>query len=425
MSRPSSESVDRALLSWWTTTLAPVAFLLVILFAGLLAAAALAYPVDVHIAIPGLPVEIGVALGVVYWTILVFAGNNASTMTRTGGHVSLSALPLVAAATLGGPIAAALVALVGTLDRRELKHLYAAPFVWNRMGVALPILAATFALEPLRRSTLASRDTLVASLLVSVAIGLLHLAANVWLALWGNARLHARRVPSLIAANSRGVLTLVSLTPVSWLLSQAYLQVAWWSVVVVGGVVVSWMFAVKQDETDRRLREDALTGIQNHLGIRRHLEKALHRRGTQRIAVFFLDLDRFKPVNDQLGHDVGDKLLVEVARRLASFVRPGDAVGRLGGDEFCIVATGIAGSETAASIAERLKQAVAEPWYHDDQEILVTASVGYALSPVSRQGNAEHMLRAADQGMYRDKGCSRPTSASDGEAGASKRPKVQ
>ena len=112
------------------------------------------------------------------------------------------------------------------------------------------------------------------------------------------------------------------------------------------------------------------------------------RRGaatTSRFAVLFLDLDRFKTVNDSLGHAVGDQLLVAIARRLEQLMRPSDTVARLGGDEFAVLAGGVRDGADAAHVAERIQQRLVEPFVIAGQEVFVTASIGIAL-PDARRG---------------------------------------
>ncbi|HVS65580.1 MAG TPA: EAL domain-containing protein [Thermoanaerobaculia bacterium] len=154
---------------------------------------------------------------------------------------------------------------------------------------------------------------------------------------------------------------------------------------------------------------DGLTGLANRslfldrLGV---ALAALRRSPNQRFAVLFLDLDRFKTVNDSLGHGVGDRLLVAIARRIEELTRPIDTVARLGGDEFALIAGRVADSAGAAHIAERLQVGLAEPFLIGDHEVYVTASIGIAL-PDEETADAERLLRDADLAMYRAKAAGR------------------
>jgi len=149
---------------------------------------------------------------------------------------------------------------------------------------------------------------------------------------------------------------------------------------------------------------DALTGLPNRVLILDQLSRSLARQqraGGQRTAVFFIDLDGFKTVNDTLGHAAGDRLLREVAKRLNLVVRPQDTLGRLGGDEFVIVCEALTEEYPVVTIAERLCETVRAPFDLDGEQLLVTASVGIALAEGS--DDAEGLIEQADAAMYRSK----------------------
>jgi diguanylate cyclase (GGDEF)-like protein/PAS domain S-box-containing protein len=149
---------------------------------------------------------------------------------------------------------------------------------------------------------------------------------------------------------------------------------------------------------------DPLTGLPNRLQFVERLGRELARadqRG-ERIAVLFLDLDRFKVVNDSLGHSAGDRLLVAVADRLSSVMGPRDVVARFGGDEFTILCHEVTSEETVELIAERIAEAIARPVALMEGEVFVTASIGIALS--GNDGDTpETLVRNADAAMYRAK----------------------
>ena len=117
--------------------------------------------------------------------------------------------------------------------------------------------------------------------------------------------------------------------------------------------------------------------------------------------MLFLDLDRFKLVNDSLGHHVGDRLLVAVARRLESALRPGDTVARLGGDEFTILLDDVCDAREATVIAERVQQTLQDPFHLDGRELVVAASIGIALA--DPDAAPPDVMRDADVAMYRAK----------------------
>ena len=145
---------------------------------------------------------------------------------------------------------------------------------------------------------------------------------------------------------------------------------------------------------------DPLTGLPNRRFFAERLAEAVE-EGPRRALVCFLDLDRFKGVNDSLGHTVGDRLLVEVAGRLRRAVPPGATVARLGGDEFAVLARAEGGTG-AAVLAEALQGALAPPVRLDGYEVHATAAIGVAVSG-ARSRTPEALLRAADQAMHRAK----------------------
>ena len=148
---------------------------------------------------------------------------------------------------------------------------------------------------------------------------------------------------------------------------------------------------------------DPLTGLPNRALFTDRLEHALTRaprRGVL-VAVLFLDLDRFKAVNDSLGHDVGDQLLVGIAGLLRACVRGGDTVARLGGDEFTVLLEDLAAPGDASHVAERIMAAMQKPFALGGQELSVSASLGVALS--TGHGTPDELLRDADAALYRSK----------------------
>jgi diguanylate cyclase (GGDEF)-like protein len=161
-------------------------------------------------------------------------------------------------------------------------------------------------------------------------------------------------------------------------------------------------------------RADPLTGLPNRVLFMERLNRVMQRSkapAPERFAVLFLDVDRFKVINDSLGHPAGDELLVGIARRLETCLRAGDTVSRLdgdhtlarlGGDEFTIILDGVADSGTAVTVADRLRMAVAQPFTIQGREVVTTISVGIVMS-ADRYTRAEDMVRDADTAMYRAK----------------------
>ncbi|MCU1458986.1 MAG: diguanylate cyclase/phosphodiesterase with sensor(s) [Actinomycetia bacterium] len=182
----------------------------------------------------------------------------------------------------------------------------------------------------------------------------------------------------------------------------------------IGGVVANM-----RDVTERRLFEqqleyqayhDPLTQLPNRAQFLEHLERALFesRQNADLVAVMFLDVDRFKLVNDSLGHDVGDRLLMEVASRLKQSLRPGDVVARFGGDEFTVLLDQLTAPADVEVVAERLLRNLRAPIVVGGRELFVTASIGVAVGDET-EALAGDLLRQADLAMYvaKDKGRAR------------------
>jgi diguanylate cyclase (GGDEF)-like protein/PAS domain S-box-containing protein len=153
---------------------------------------------------------------------------------------------------------------------------------------------------------------------------------------------------------------------------------------------------------------DPLTGLPNRLLLADRLGQGIAgaARSGDRLAVMFIDLDHFKQINDTLGHQVGDHLLKDVARRLGAVVRKQDTLARLGGDEFVIVLEGMRSSEDAAQIAQKVLHALAQPFTIEGQELHTAGSVGIALYPVDGE-DASTLMRNADTAMYAAKSSGR------------------
>ncbi|MDH5501206.1 MAG: EAL domain-containing protein, partial [Gammaproteobacteria bacterium] len=157
-------------------------------------------------------------------------------------------------------------------------------------------------------------------------------------------------------------------------------------------------------ELEKRAQYDDLTLLPNRRLFTRHLEKAIGRsqRNGRPIAVLFIDLDRFKSVNDTLGHDIGDQLLKQVADRLTKNLRIGDFSGRWGGDEFVVCLEDFGDSPNAAAAAQKLVLVLSEKYEIGNSEVYATPSVGIAIHPGAGD-QAERLIKAADLAMYQAK----------------------
>jgi diguanylate cyclase (GGDEF)-like protein/PAS domain S-box-containing protein len=175
------------------------------------------------------------------------------------------------------------------------------------------------------------------------------------------------------------------------------------------GVLAMYNDITERVKTEQHLKHlathDPLTLLPNRSLFYEHLDQALHRarRNKSRLAVFFLDLDGFKSVNDLLGHAQGDQLLQEVASRFNEALRSSDIVARLGGDEFAFVCENLSAPDDAAIIAEKLLVSLSRKTRMSGQEIAISGSIGISLYPEDGD-EARDLLRYADAAMYRVKG---------------------
>ncbi len=159
-----------------------------------------------------------------------------------------------------------------------------------------------------------------------------------------------------------------------------------------------------QAELERIAHFDTLTGLPNRrlLADRLYHELARTRRSNRSLAICYLDLDGFKPINDQFGHEAGDLLLVEISQRLQTAARAGDTVARIGGDEFVLLLCDLAQEQECFLALERILAAVAKPFKIGKQPVAVTASIGVTLFPRD-EADADTLMRHADQAMYQAK----------------------
>ncbi|MHB1404918.1 MAG: putative bifunctional diguanylate cyclase/phosphodiesterase [Desulfitobacteriaceae bacterium] len=165
----------------------------------------------------------------------------------------------------------------------------------------------------------------------------------------------------------------------------------------------------EDNESIKRMAyHDALTGLPNRYLFDDRLSVALEqaRRYQHMLGVMFLDLDHFKCINDTLGHAVGDQFLQEVARRLQGCLREGDTVSRMGGDEFTVLLPEVISQNDAVKVAQRVIEALKQPFWMDDRELYITSSIGIAIHPKHGE-DAETLLRLADVAMYQAKSAGR------------------
>jgi diguanylate cyclase (GGDEF)-like protein len=174
------------------------------------------------------------------------------------------------------------------------------------------------------------------------------------------------------------------------------------------GAVYHFRDVTDRERSTRLIRHqalhDSLSGLPNRLQFSQALTQAVDdaRAAQTRLAVLFVDLDHFKRVNDVLGHDCGDELLRQAARRLAHCLRQGDLIARWGGDEFTVLAPQVASPDEAATLAGRIVQSLEQPFRVGEQVLRISASVGLARFPADGD-DGQTLLRRADVALYRAK----------------------
>lgn len=182
-------------------------------------------------------------------------------------------------------------------------------------------------------------------------------------------------------------------------------------VFTMGLGVVIWLLEEEHTKAQSTTQEiatlafhDALTGLPNRKLLVDHLTRAIYqaRRDKCNLAVYFIDVDRFKVINDSLGHSAGDKVLQAVAARVTASLREADTVARMGGDEFVVLTPDIHGVEDAVHIAQKIRDAIREPIQIEGRELFVSASMGVAVYPSDGEV-AETLVKNADTAMYRAK----------------------
>lgn len=174
------------------------------------------------------------------------------------------------------------------------------------------------------------------------------------------------------------------------------------------GIVMAFQDITERKKTEDKLARlaqiDTLTGLYNRYAFSKQLVQSLARsiRQKQHLALLFIDLDKFKQVNDSLGHEAGDKLLKQCADRLLHCIRDGDVVSRIGGDEFTAILESIGSGRDAAVVSKKIIAELSKPFQLNNHEIFISVSIGIATYPESAN-NADSLLRCADIAMYKAK----------------------
>jgi diguanylate cyclase (GGDEF)-like protein len=370
---------------------------------AVLTAATLLFPVSPSIGLPFAALgDLAIPTGLALWVVIALVASSLGYDDGQGARFVLTSGPLAAAAMLGGPAAVAWVAALGTIELRELRG----DVPWygvlaTHAHLTIAWTAAGLVLWAIGFNSLPAALPL-GSLLVMLLIGLL---ADGLAALLAGSLVAARRgIPlrDMSPADLRpGLLAIIADVALGWLITWAYTGLAWWSpfiFVVVDAAAVSSLAAHRLAWD---IRHDRLTLLPNRLALAEHVQRLERRKDGGGLAVFFIDLDRFKSVNDDHGHHVGDRVLLAVAQRLAGVCRADDFLAHLHGDEFVMVARGVSTDHDARAIVDRVTEAMGPPIDHEGKALSVGATVGYALAEPGASFEAQ--LRRADRAMSASK----------------------
>ncbi len=357
------------------------------------------HPLFPAIALPFSPLGIDPAVAGLGLWIVVCMGTSAQG-TLGSGQVPLvfSTGPVMAAGLLGGPAAAAWVALIGSVQVRELRGEvswseilagHGSRALSGTVAAVTMLLVRTFEIEPIQlRDLIAILVGTVVMVVMEEGLGLL---------LW-HARTN-RPVSDGFGVVSRTDWNLSSIAEgcLAWLVAVAYFSGLWWAplLIVIADLAASRSLA--HHHATWQLGHHPLTGLASGRALREHVARMRRRAAPTSMCLVYLDLDGFKAVNDDHGHDVGDDVLREIGRRLGSIAGPDVFVAHLHGDEFAVLANGVRDGGAAEALAGRLRALIAPPIRHETGQLSVSATTGTEL--IADPAEFDAAMRAADRRM--------------------------
>jgi diguanylate cyclase (GGDEF)-like protein len=356
------------------------------------------FPLDPAIAPPFAIGKLDPAIvGLLIWVAVGLATSARSVSSDGGATVLYGVAPIVGAWALGGPAAGVWVALLGTFELRELRG--AIPWYGVVANHAVMVLAAaaggvaTLGLRHVLGSEPGSATDLVAVGAGAVLFWSLSVVLAV-LTVWAR---NGRTPREALGIPFRTVVSMmVAESAMAWIFALTYRLVAWWSPIVLVVADVAASGSLDRGRAAWLARHHQVTSLPNRIGL---LERGqdLRRSGRRGAYVFYLDLDGFKGVNDAYDHDTGDAVLRIVADRLAGAKRHDDFLAHFHGDEFVLLATGVATDEEADRLIDRLTAAIELPIEMPEGTIHISASVGYRVITDLRA--LEDEIRLADRRM--------------------------
>jgi diguanylate cyclase (GGDEF)-like protein len=339
--------------------------------------------------------------GLLFWIAIGLLGS-LGTRGYDGRAVLTFHLPfIVAAMTLGGPVAGGWVAAIATIELREIREVPWFGTLSNHAIVALGgVLGGVVAVE-LRSALVPVVDPALATLIAAGGGAFTLCAIDIGLSAMTVAlreRLTFDELGAVYNASFRQ--TLGAEVLLGWLLAVVYVAIAWWAPIACFLLVaVIW----NANDEHELTTHDAMTRLLNRRGFEARFDATLRRvqRGHGLAAVVMIDLDKFKAVNDTYGHDAGDEVLRQVAHRLTAAIRYTDVAARRGGDEFEVLLSSVADGHAAWRVARRIYECLCEPMVVGGEEVTIGASLGVTLLDENATKDA---LREADTLMYVIKG---------------------
>ncbi len=368
-----------------------------------LAWAAVNYPIDEAISLTSTGGREGILLGLVFWIAIGLLGG--TRVERMHGHGVLTFhLPfIIAAMALGGPTAGALVAMLSTIERRELREVPWFGTVANHAALTLSAVVGGVALlgidswlgavlpdkpQAVELVAIVGGGSLMTAIAVGITAGTVHLRDG----------LTRQELVRLYDTAYRA--TAATEVVLGWLLAFTYSTLGWWAALISALLVL----AVWQSHDAREIaHHDAMTGLLNRSGFDSRLAAAIEasQRSGRLSALLAIDLDGFKAINDDHGHAAGDEVIRAVGDRLGASIRLTDAAVRLGGDEFGVLLVDLPNAATAHRLAKRLHVSLTAPIELDDRILQVGASIGLYLLERSRKApTVARVHDLADREMY-------------------------
>lgn len=367
---------------------------------AVLAWATAALPIVPTIRTSGLPQLVGGAsgTGLLFWIGLGFLGSLRTT-AFTGRAVLTFHLPfMVAAMTLGGPVAAGWVGAISTLELRELREVPWFGTLANHAVLALCGVVGGLVVLSLRATLGGAVDAQLATFVATLGGAFALCALNVAMGIITiGLREHLTAAEAAATFDRSFRRTAGGEVVLGWLLAVAYGAIAWWvPIVCVVLVLLVW----QANEEHELTNHDPMTGLLNRTGFDERLRVALTRarRGKHTAALVMLDLDGFKAINDRLGHAAGDEVIRAVGARLREAIRFTDVAARLGGDEFALLLERVPDVATAEAIVGRIHLRLCEPLNLEAGAVRVGASLGLVF--LDRATTVVRALDVADSAMY-------------------------